>query len=64
MKNIYLPNLRSPKMPIPKPKKDEKRSDFIDRCMSDSVMQREFPRATQRMAVCQTSWADKDKEKS
>ena len=39
-------------MPIPKPKKGEKRQEFISSCMSDESMIEEFPRQKQRAAVC------------
>ena len=39
-------------MPIPRPTSSETEKDFIDRCMSDSVMVSEFPDADQRLAVC------------
>ena len=43
-------------MPIPKPNKDESQNSFISRCMSDSVMKKEFPEQKQRSAVCYDSW--------
>lgn len=51
-------------MPIPKPGAGEKESDFISRCMSDSVMKREYPDQKQRTAVCYQSWRDRNKKKS
>ncbi|MDB4665006.1 hypothetical protein OAE97_01515 [Verrucomicrobia bacterium] len=39
-------------MPIPKPKKGEKRQEFINKCMSDEVMTDEFPSQKQRAAIC------------
>ena len=39
-------------MPLPKPKKDEKHQDFVQRCASDTTMNNEYPDAKQRMAVC------------
>ena len=48
-------------MPIPTPKKDETKSQFISRCVSDSVMSNEFPNITPRIAVCQGQWGKKDK---
>lgn len=39
-------------MPIPKPRKDEKKEDFISRCMSDEVMKADFSDNKQRYAVC------------
>ena len=42
-------------MPIPKRRDDEDRDDFMLRCMSDSIMNSEYPDKGQRFAVCQTS---------
>lgn len=39
-------------MPIPSPQPNEKKKDFISRCMADSVMRREWPAQDQRAAVC------------
>ena len=44
-------------MPLPKPRKDETKDDWIERCMSDEVMVKEFGQA-QRHAVCQTRWGE------
>ena len=30
-------------MPLPKPSKSEKQSEFIQRCMTDDVMLKEYP---------------------
>jgi len=43
-------------MPIPKPRKDEEKDEFISRCMGDDVMVQEYPDRTQRIAVCYSSW--------
>jgi len=43
-------------MPLPVPQNGESRDDFIGRCMSASVVQREFPRRRQRLAVCFAQW--------
>ena len=43
-------------MPLPDPRNDEKRDDFISRCMGDDVMVREFPDTDQRLAVCSRQW--------
>jgi len=40
-------------MPLPEPRSGESRWQFIDRCMADPVMAREFPDAAQRRAVCE-----------
>jgi len=50
-------------MPIPKPRKNENKNEFISRCMSDTVMKKEYPNQKQRNAVCFTAWDDKDKNK-
>lgn len=48
-------------MPIPKPRKNEKESEYISRCMSDEVMKKEFPKQDQRSAVCYREWRNKNK---
>ena len=45
-------------MPLPKPKKNESKDDFMDRCMSDKVMKEDYEDEKQRYAVCQTQWDD------
>lgn len=49
-------------MPLPKPKKDESHDDFMDRCMGDDVMNKEYPDEKQRYAVCQSQWDNKKSE--
>lgn len=49
-------------MPIPKPRKGEKKEDFIKRCMGDEVMKREYPNNRQRFAIC-NSQINKNKGK-
>jgi hypothetical protein len=39
-------------MPIPQPNKDESNKDFISRCMRNDTMNKEYPDANQRYAVC------------
>lgn len=39
-------------MPIPKRREDEDKSEFISRCMSDSVMNKDYPENSQRYAIC------------
>ena len=43
-------------MPLPKPRKNEKQSKFMSRCMSDVTAKKEFPDSKQRVAVCFSSW--------
>jgi len=50
-------------MPLPKPKKDESKEEFMDRCMGDSVMLKEYPNNDQRYAVCESQWDGSKKDK-
>jgi len=50
-------------MPIPKPKLNESRRNFITRCMGDDTMASEYTDSEQRLAVC-TSEYDSNKEDS
>jgi len=43
-------------MPLPIPRKDEEKNDFISRCMEDDVMREEFKDLNQRLAVCYSQW--------
>jgi hypothetical protein len=45
-------------MPIPTPKPEEKREDFMARCMSDSKMLTEYSDASQRYAICITKFKE------
>lgn len=46
-------------MPLPKPKKDEDKESFMDRCMADDIMNEEYSDNDQRYAVCNSLWEDK-----
>lgn len=48
-------------MPLPAPRKGEKKKDFISRCMGNSTMNNEFPKQAQRFKVCQSQWNKKQK---
>jgi len=50
-------------MPLPKPGKNEEKDKFIDRCMGDDTMNREFPEAPQRRAVCERQWDGKEESR-
>lgn len=55
-------------MPIPSPRKSEDEDSFIERCVGNSSMKKDFPDQKQRLAVCFDSFRDntkhgKDKEK-
>lgn len=47
-------------MPLPKPRKNEDKDEFIGRCMGDDTMNEEYPDSDQRRAVCETQWEKKD----
>lgn len=49
-------------MPIPKPKKDETKEEFIQRCMADKLMVGEYPDEKQRYAICLTQFKNKGGE--
>ena len=49
-------------MPIPKPRKGETESGFMERCMGIDTMRSEYPQRDQRVAVCLSSFRDKQKE--
>ena len=50
-------------MPLLKPKDKETREDFMGRCMSDDKTTNEFPTTEQRLAVCNSQYKNKTKEK-
>jgi hypothetical protein len=45
-------------MPLPKPGKKEKRSEFVSRCIGDKQTFKDFPDQKQRIAICYTQWQD------
>jgi len=47
-------------MPLPRPKKSESKDDFIERCMGNETMNKEYPDSDQRYAVCLTQWDKKE----
>jgi len=49
-------------MPIPKPGKKEEQKQFMSCCLGDKVMKEEFKDINQRIAVCITSFKEKDKK--
>jgi hypothetical protein len=49
-------------MPLPKPKDGENKKKFIDRCMSNPTMTKEFSDPSQRRAVCEKQWKGKANE--
>src|SRR3989339_1392722 len=51
-------------MPMPKPKANETKGDFLNRCMGDATMARDYKDGKQRYAVCQAQWEGKTKADS
>lgn len=47
-------------MPLPKPREDEEKSEFIPRCMRE--LSEEFPDSKQRAAVCYSQWRKSEEE--
>jgi hypothetical protein len=48
---------------MPEPNKNEKRDDFISRCMSDDKSNKSFPDRSQRYAFCISQYKNKYKSK-
>lgn len=51
-------------MPLPSPKKKEKRSEFVSRCVSELSSKDEFKDSKQRVAVCYDIFKKKESEAS
>ena len=51
-------------MPLPSPKRKEKRGEFMTRCMTQLSDKGEFKDAKQRAAVCYSQLAKKNKRKN
>lgn len=47
---------RRRKMPLIKPKPEETEQEWIDRCMSNEVMNREYPDNKVRAGICYSQW--------
>jgi len=39
-------------MPVPTPKPNENKQDFLSRCMTDDAMKKDYPNSQQRIATC------------
>lgn len=52
-------------MPLPTPKKDEKKDDFISRCIKTITEEERdrFPSREQRAAICYSQWGETPAEK-
>ena len=51
-------------MPIPEPRDSESEDEFIDRCMSNDMMNEEYPESDQRYAICISQWRDREKQEA
>ena len=52
-------------MPLPKPSKNAKNKDrFVQNCMANPTMNKDFPKNAQRFAVCQSQWDRRSKTKA
>jgi ATP-dependent Clp protease, protease subunit len=43
-------------MPLPTPRPNEERNEFVSRCMADETLREDFPDTEQRAAVCYRQW--------
>jgi hypothetical protein len=50
-------------MPLPTPKPDESRDEWLERCMGNEAMNTEFPDQEQRAAVCNRTWQEAQADK-
>lgn len=50
-------------MPLPKPRKSEKEQEFVSRCISDDIMNKEYKDQKQRAAVCYSQFKTRHKMK-
>ena len=49
-------------MPLPTPNNNEKKSDFVSRCMSSDIIKKDFKENDQRLAVCYRQFEEAKKE--
>ena len=52
-------------MPMPEPKKNEDKQDFVSRCIGDLTREESdtFPTREQRAAICYSQWGETPEEK-
>ena len=48
-------------MPIPKPKINEERKEYMQRCMNDTTMKKEYNK-DQRLAICSNTFEENKKK--
>ena len=53
-------------MPLPKPRKNEKKQAFVSRCIAKLTREEEerFPKSSQRAAICYSQWGETPREKA
>ena len=51
-------------MPLPKPRDNETKKDFLDRCMGEKSMVDEYDDEKQRYAICNSQWDNRDEERT
>jgi len=51
-------------MPIPTPRSDEEKQEFISRCMGNDIMKDDYPDQDTRSGVCYTQWDESQQEQS
>ncbi len=53
-------------MPMPKPKKSEKKQEFVSRCIAGLTKKEsdKFPFSKQRAAICYSQWGETPTEKA
>ena len=49
-------------MPIPTPRPQETKNEYLSRCMGDNTMVNEYPQNDQRYAICQLKWMEEKME--
>lgn len=52
-------------MPLPAPKKNEKKQEFISRCIKEMTLDESerFPTRSQRAAICYSQWGETPEER-
>lgn len=51
-------------MPLPTPSNNEKEKEFVNRCVGNPIINKEFPDNAQRVAVCYSQWKNNKKKDS
>jgi hypothetical protein len=49
-------------MPLPDPMENEQVEEFIERCLGDETMMKEYEDINQRFAVCMEQWEGSSEE--